>query len=252
MDYKVVLNNIKEEYQNILEDNLVGIYVHGSIALKCFNWDKSDIDFIVVVKERISKDTKLQLMRVTAELNNTAPPKGLEMSVVLQEHCINFQYPTPFELHFSAMHIEWYKHDCDDYCEKMNGIDADLAAHFTIIKKAGIVLCGKAIDEVFAEVPKEYYIDSIKSDIKDAKSSIMDNPIYIVLNLCRVAAYIGQELVLSKEQGAEWALNYLDDRYHDIIKRTVRSYRSDEQMIVKKEEAEEYSDYMLRLIFDDI
>lgn len=249
MDYKVVLNNIKEEYQNILKDNLVGIYVHGSIALDCFNWDKSDIDFIVVIKEKLSKDEKIQLMKVTAELNDIAPPKGLEMSVVLQEYCNNFQYPTPFELHFSTMHIDWYKNDADDYCEKMNGIDADLAAHFTIINKAGIVLCGQSIKEVFKEVPKEFYIDSIKADIKDAKASIMDNPIYIILNLCRVAAYINYGLVLSKEQGAKWALEHIEDKYHDIVKRALYSYQSNNQMTVRKEEAEEYCDYMLRAIF---
>jgi predicted nucleotidyltransferase len=248
--YKVVLSNIKEAYENILKDNLIGIYVHGSIALNCFNWDKSDIDYIVVVKEKLSRETKMRVMKVTAELNDIAPPKGLEMSVVLEEYCNNFQYPTPFELHFSSMHIEWYKNDAEDYCEKMNGSDVDLAAHFTIIKKAGIVLCGQAIDEVFACVPKEYYIDSIKGDIEDAKASILNNPIYIVLNLCRVAAYINHELVLSKEQGAEWGVNHLENKYHYIIKKALRCYQSKEEMIVEKEEADEYCDYMLGQIFN--
>ncbi|OPJ59394.1 aminoglycoside adenylyltransferase domain-containing protein [Clostridium oryzae] len=252
MNYKLVLDKIKEEYSNILKDNLVGIYVHGSIAFNCFNWNKSDIDFIVVVKEKISKGTKLQLMKVTTELNAVAPPKGLEMSVVLEKYCNNFQYPTPFELHFSNMHMEWYKNNADDYCEKMNGVDADLAAHFTVIKRAGIVLCGQAIDEVFAIVPKEYYIDSIKSDIEDAKSAIIDNPIYMILNLCRVCAYTKQELILSKEQGARWGLEHLIKKYHSIINRAMHCYQSNEQMTIEKEEAEGYCDYMLRLIFDSI
>lgn len=139
MDYKIVLNNIKETYENIIKDNLVGIYVHGSIALGCFNWDKSDIDFIVVVKEKLSQDIKLQIMKVTSRLNEIAPSKGIEMSIVLQEYCNNFQYPTPFELHFSNMHVDWYKNNADDYCNKMNGTDSDLAAHFVIIRKAGVV-----------------------------------------------------------------------------------------------------------------
>jgi hypothetical protein len=176
----------------------------------------------------------------------------LEMSIVLEEHCNDFQYPTPFELHFSNMHIEWYKNNAEDYCEKMNGTDQDLAAHFTIIKKAGIVLCGRPIDEVFGDVPKNYYIDSIKSDIEDARTSIMDNPMYMILNLCRVAAYTGNELVLSKEQGAKWGLNYLENKYHDIIKRALHCYQSNEQMIVGKVEAEDYCNYMLNRIFSNI
>lgn len=248
MDYKTVLNSIKEAYQNIIKDNLVGIYVHGSIALGCFNWDKSDIDFIVVVKEKLSQDIKLQIMKATSKLNKIAPPKGIEMSIVLQEYCNNLKYPTPFELHFSNIHINWYKNDPGDYCNKMNGTDPDLAAHFVIIKKAGIVLCGSCIDEVFGDVPKEYYIESIKSDIEDAKTSIMDNPIYVILNLTRVFAYIRYELVLSKEQGAKWALNHVDIKYHDIIKKALICYQSRKQMSVERGEAEEYCDYMLNQI----
>ena len=40
---------IHGEYQTILGDNLVGIYVHGSIAFGCFHEEKSDIDFIAVI-----------------------------------------------------------------------------------------------------------------------------------------------------------------------------------------------------------
>lgn len=164
------------------------------------------------------------IMEATSKLNEIAPSKGIEMSIVLQQYCNNFQYPTPFELHFSNMHIDWYKNDADDYCNKMNGTDSDLAAHFVIIKKAGVVLCGSCIDEVFGDVPKEYYIESIKSDIEDAKTSIMDNPMYIILNLTRVLPYIRYELVFSKEQGAKWALNHIDIKYHDIIKRALSCY----------------------------
>lgn len=68
---------------------------------------------------------------------------------------------------------------------------------------------------------------------------------YIILNLTRVLAYIRYELVLSKEQGAKWALNHIDIKYHDIIKRSLRCYQSIKQMIVEKGQAEEYCDYML-------
>lgn len=145
MDYQIILNKISENYKSILKDNLVGIYVHGSIALRCFNWNKSDIDFLVVVKEKLSNDIKKKLMDITIEINNQAPQKGLEMSIVLKEYCEKFKYPTPFELHFSNMHIDWYNSKPIDYCDKMQGEDKDLAAHFTIIKDVGITIYGEPI-----------------------------------------------------------------------------------------------------------
>ena len=87
-----------------------------------------------------------------------------------------------------------------DYILKMKGTDKDLAAHFTIIKACGIVLYGAGINEVFADVPRDKYIDSIWADIEGARAEILENPVYIILNLCRVAAFLKDNLILSKKQ----------------------------------------------------
>lgn len=248
MNYEEVLKCISKEYKNILRDNLIGIYVHGSIALNCFNFDKSDIDYIVVVNNPLTEDVKLKLMDITIDLNKQAPPKGLEMSIVLKEYCTNFIYPTPFELHFSNRHVDWYNNDSKDYCKKMIGFDKDLAAHFTIIKNSGVVLYGLPINEVFLDVPKENYLDSIKNDIYDAKSEIYDNPMYIILNLCRVLAYVRNDLILSKKQGGEWGISNLDRCYHKIVNDALYSYKTKEIMKVEEEKANTFCEYMLNEI----
>lgn len=86
----------------------------------------------------------------------------------------------------------------------MKGTDKDLAAHFTIIKKYGIALYGMDIEKVFGNVPKEDYIDSIMCDIEEADEEILENPVYIILNLCRVAAFLKDGAITSKKQGGEW------------------------------------------------
>lgn len=248
MDYKMILNCISEKYQKILNENLVGIYIHGSIALGCFNWNKSDIDFLVVVNKELSQDIKIKLIDVVVGLNKNAPYKGLEMSIVLKENCTNFIYPTPFELHFSNMHMKWYLEDSNDYCKKMNGLDEDLAAHFTIINKCGIVLYGLPIEDVFGKVPIENYIDSIKGDVENAKTDIYDSPMYIVLNLCRAAAYIHDNLILSKAQGGLWGISNLESSYNGIIIQALHSYETNEIMSIQNEEADNFCDYMLKKI----
>ena len=54
------------------------------------------------------------------------------MSIVKRSVCRPFVYPTPFELHFSIMHLEWYRKDPHDYIENMKGTDKDLAAHMMV------------------------------------------------------------------------------------------------------------------------
>ena len=68
-----ILQKIKDDYPNILKNKLVGIYVHGSIAFGCFNWGKSDIDFLVVVNEALDQEEKealiLELLKLESSSN---------------------------------------------------------------------------------------------------------------------------------------------------------------------------------------
>lgn len=149
--YKSLIDDFLMRTQHILAENLVGIYLHGSAVMGCFNPEKSDIDLLVVVKDDISFSIKKQFMDMVVELNKRAPQKGIELSIVKEMVSNPFVYPTPFELHFSVAHLDWYQSNPMDYVEKMNGADKDLAAHFTIIYHRGKTLCGKDIAEVLAE-----------------------------------------------------------------------------------------------------
>lgn len=228
MEYNKILNKIASEYQEILSDNLVGIYVHGSIAFGCFNPIKSDIDFIVVVANSPAIEEKEELIKTLLDLSSDAPSKGFEMSLVLLSDCRNFIYPTPFELHYSNAHLQRCKNNLREYCTSMNGIDKDLAAHFTVIKHVGYTLIGKQIPDVFGEVPKENYLDSIKADVEDSKADVIENPVYIILNLCRVLAYKQNGLVLSKEQGGLWGIENLPKQYIALVSKALNNYKSEE------------------------
>ncbi len=252
MEYNTILNRISEEYISILKDNLIGLYVHGSLAFGCFNPRKSDIDFLVVVKNVPTLDEKEKLINVLIELSPMTPPKGLEMSVVRNDICKNFVYPTPFELHFSNTHLERCQENLKEYCETMNGTDKDLAAHFTVVKNAGIVLCGKAIEEVFGNVQKEYFLDSIKYDIENAKEEIYKNPVYIILNLCRVLAYMSESLILSKEQGGLWGGAHLPPRFAPLIQTALKCYQSDENHFFEEPLSLDFCNYMYKRIFANL
>lgn len=234
--------------QSILKENLVGIYLHGSAVMGCFNPNKSDLDFIIVVKDKMDNATKRAYMDMVLELDAKGPAKGIEMSIVTKDACKPFVYPTPFELHFSKMHIGWYQGNPDDYIQKMNGTDGDLAAHFTIIGKRGKCLCGQQIEDVFGSVPVSDYMDSIWDDIAEAKDDIVSNSMYIILNLTRVLAYRKESLVLSKKEGGEWGIENLPAKYHPLITGALQEYTYNEDVTYDMDLAKEYAGYMLEQI----
>ncbi len=243
-----VINSFVEKSKEILQDNLVGIYLHGSAVMGCYNPAKSDIDLIVVVKNSMPDAVKKSFMDMVVELNQNGPAKGIEMSIVKQNYCNPFVYPTPFELHFSVGHIDWYKNDPDDYVSKMKGEDRDLAAHFTIINHRGKCLYGSSIKDTFADVSVQDYIDSIWNDIADAEEEITDNPMYLILNLARVLAYLKDGLVLSKKEGGEWALDNIPEVYYSLLNNALEEYAIGTDLSYDMSSAKDYAKYMMEQI----
>ena len=248
MWYQTLLNRLINDCKEILKENLIGIYLHGSLAMGCFNPLKSDIDVLIVINKTMKENEKRLIMESIVSINKLAPEKGIEMSIVKEEYCNKFIYPTPFELHFSIMHLDWYTMNPDDYIEKMNGRDRDLAAHFSVIKNRGVVLFGKDIDDVFADIPKDAYLDSIRNDIADAEEDIVSNPVYIILNLCRVLAYVKDSKVLSKKEGGDWGLKNVCGKFYNLIMNALECYESDRKMIIDNDLAIEYCIYMKNII----
>lgn len=248
-EYKDLLDDFVEQSRYILTENLVGIYLHGSAVMGCFNSQKSDIDLIIVVKNDISNEIKKQYMNMVVALNPKAPAKGIELSIVKENVCAPFVYPTPFELHFSITHLNWYLSNPDDYVEKMKGTDKDLAAHFKIIYHRGKTIFGKDIKSVFFDVSSEDYMDSIWYDIENAKEDIIENPMYMTLNLCRVLAYKKNQLILSKQEGGKWGMeNIINPDYVHLIADALLEYQTGEAVVPDAVAAKEFAAYMLEQI----
>ena len=232
----------------ILRENLAGIYLHGSAAMGCFQPQKSDLDFIVVVSEPPADTVKREYMDMVLALDAEGPAKGIEMSVVTREACNPFVYPTPFVLHYSRMHREWYLRDPEEYIRKMNGTDKDLAAHFTVILNRGRCLFGLPANEVFGPVPEYAYVDSIWEDVSGAKEEITVQPMYLTLNLARVLAYLKEKIVLSKQEGGNWGLQKLPGKYGPLIRAALHEYGGGTGSVYDPELAEDYAGYMLEQI----
>lgn len=248
--YHDVVDRLVKKTCEVFGGKLTGVYLHGSMAMGCFNPHKSDIDIIVVINSGISDLQKLEFMREIVELKDTAPAKGIEISVVKGEYCKPFVYPTPYELHFSPAHLERYKHSPETYIWEMKGTDKDLAAHFTVINNYGKVLYGEKISEVFGKVPKMDYIDSIYFDVQNAISDIADDPIYVTLNLCRVLAFLRSGRCLSKLDGGRWGIDNLDFGL-DVISKATECYQSQEEMTADIK-TENFVKQMLALICAEI
>lgn len=221
---RAVLECAVSAAREIFGDNLVGVYLHGSLVLGGYNPARSDVDILIVVRHALAQAEKERWIRAVQGVDALCPGGGVEMSVVLERHCRSFVHPMPYELHFSAAHRQRALDNLPGYCAQMRGTDADLAAHCTVLRAAGIALCGAPIAEVFGAVPRADYLDSIRHDLAGAETEMGENPVYVVLNLCRTLAFVREGIVCSKQAGGLWARERVPADFVPLIDAALASY----------------------------
>ena len=222
----LLLDRLLADTRALFGDDLVGMYVHGSLAFGCFRWETSDLDVLVVTRSVPSQAQQEVFLNRLLDYDRQGPGKGLELSLVLEKDCRGFRHPCPDYFHFSHGHLTAIQADPAGFVRRMIGVDHDLAAHFTVTRAVGISLYGPPPAQLFAPVPRADYLDSILRDVEDAREGLVRDPVYFLLNLCRVLAVCREGAVLSKEQGGQWALPRLPDGLRPAVEEALTCYRT--------------------------
>lgn len=204
---------------------VTGIYLHGSLAIGGFNPASSDIDLLVVVRERPESERLYALTRSTLETHARFPAgRDLEFSVVEEGVLRRFRHPAPCVYHYSGAHRERYASDPHYLCADYE--DADLAAQVTVAYERGVALYGPPLRDSYPPVPKRAFLESVWSDVRGAEAEIAGNPVYLTLNLCRVLMFLKTGTVASKKEGGEWAASALPE-WTDVVRPALEAYAGD-------------------------
>jgi hypothetical protein len=218
---------LTQNLTGLLADNLIGVYLHGSLTMHCFNPEGSDLDLLVITKYSIPLDTKRQLAELL--LSTSCAPQPIEINFLPHSVLVPWQYPTPYDYHYSETWREPTQYDLQNggwrHWNAHVLKDPDLAAHITITVHRGISLYGTPIAHVFPLVPRDDYLASILEDVKGALDDIMeDNPVYAILNTCRVYAFLHDGLICSKQEGGLWALAVVPKEIQPVIAMALEEY----------------------------
>lgn len=227
---KLLLKEFVTSFSHYLSDDLLGIYLHGSLAMGSYNPASSDIDLLVVVTQKLTPEQLTDIGTLMMKLSQKITSHGFEMSIVTKDALTHFQYPTPYELHFSDSNKDDFSQGKIRFEEKMT--DPDLAAHFVVTKERGICLYGVPISTLFPDVPKSIFLDSIMKDsewsyknlLKGSDSGTCRVPVYAVLNFCRILVYMEEGRITSKREGGEWALKNVPHTFNPLIKEALKEY----------------------------
>jgi len=225
---QIFINGFIELLKANLNNNLIGIYLHGSLAMDSYFPPKSDIDIIAVVNEKLEPKLAKSLNKSIAKYSNTREAIGdLEFSIITKYIAKNIPKKLPYELHYSISQYEKILND--EICYDMEQYDNDLFSHLMYIKNRGICLFGQSTNEVFGDVDWQFFMASVFEDLDNIlNNNIHKMPIYGVLNICRVLKLIitEEKIVQSKYEGGKWGIEKLPQEYKSLIEKALELYCS--------------------------
>ncbi|RLQ89869.1 aminoglycoside adenylyltransferase domain-containing protein [Planomicrobium sp. Y74] len=244
---KEFLNTLIADIHRLIESPIIGVYLHGSLAMGGFNQAKSDIDLLVVTEAPIGMGTKKKLAAFFLEQSSN--PYPVEVSVLNLAQLEEWKFPTPYDFHFSEYWRERFEQDAErgtTACLDTEGkSDIDLAAHFTILNHRGICLEGQPIHEVFPAVPESDYLTSILDDYEDCLQKIFRDPVYSILNLTRVYWYLKEGKISSKQEAGEWGVMNFHGNFALIAGKALKVYEGEKfEVEFSEDQLMEIRDYI--------
>ena len=210
----------------LLGDGLVGVYVHGSLAMGSYHRERSDIDVLAVVKNKLHPEVREAVAQLFVRLSNMRPvPGDIEATVVQERYARSYEHPMPFEVHYSSEEHDSIAAGEVDYAQDRT--DLDLAAQIMNARERGVRVFGPEARSLFGPVPWFAYINALEADFNWTAERAQSDPLYAILNACRTLYGATQRdlHVLSKEEAARWALDAVPAEFTPLIRNALDTYR---------------------------
>jgi predicted nucleotidyltransferase len=220
-ELRQVLHRFVDEIASQLGENLVGIYLVGSIASGDFDLD-SDVDFLVVTHTELTEASMRSLQEIQIKIHDIDcyPAKHLEGSYISigdlndwnivgeKKLCYFDNGSTTYEqsTHDNQWHVRW------------------------ILRERGITLLGPKPETILQPIPLDEMHDEIKTSMLQIMNVFQDEihrPLsfwnsrfgqsFAVLTYCRMLHTLQTGTVQSKKSGAKWAKEFLEPKWKRLI-----------------------------------
>lgn len=198
------LDKFDRQVKEVLTNNIVGLYLYGSLTYGDFEPGRSDIDLLVIVKESVSREQfkKLKVMHKELEIILTAWTGRVECSYTPREMFGSIIPPGDRPYWGES---EWY----------MATYGNEWIINNYLLQEYGIALYGSPFTKICPHITITDVQVACKHDLtkewiaKLQDDKWLENPHYqscLVLNLCRILHTIENAKASSKSISANWVM----------------------------------------------
>ena len=220
-ELRKVLNAFVEEVAEELSENLVGIYLVGSIASGDFDLD-SDVDFLVVTNIELTEANMKALQEIQIRIHDMDcyPAKHLEGSYISISDLNNWSIVGEKKIYYFDNGSTAYEQSTHDNKWHVRWI----------LRERGITLVGSKPETILRSIPLHEMFAEIKTTMLVVMKLFQDeinSPLsfwnsrfgqsFAVLTYCRMLHTLHTGTVQSKKAGMDWAMQFVDPKWIKII-----------------------------------
>jgi predicted nucleotidyltransferase len=213
--------------RDILGDNLVGVYLRGSLALGDFDPAASDLDFFAVTERRISDAEFAALAALHTRLDHLPNRYAAELEGPYIDRAAARRFH-PGERHPTIGRGEpltWHEHGSNWVLERW------------AVREHGIILLGPHPTTLIDPVTPDNIRAAVRHRLPDwaAWANQPNNPdwhssrghkAYVVETMCRALCTLATGELASKPQAVAWALANLPEPWRATVERS-RAWQND-------------------------
>lgn len=196
----------------VLGEELVGVYIHGSLALGGFRPGQSDVDFLVATERDLPSETVEELGALHVKLGDRLDGSYLPLAVFRRFDPERVMHPH-IEARGGRLIVDHH--------------GGETSIYRYVLRKCGVTLYGPPpqtlIDPVGADQLRQGVRDLVGDWTVDGEPLFAEPWYrrYMVYTMCRVRYTLASGEVTSKPAAAEWALGRVEPSWHELIRRAV-------------------------------
>lgn len=232
-DVNAILIILLQEIHNTLFDQLVGMLLHGSLAIGDFNPDTSDIDYLVVTKDEISEHGMSSLVTMHSRITSIDSKWSSELEGSYIPRSAVRRYD-PADCHHPRLER--------GETLRIRSHDSDWVIQRHVTYHHGVVMAGpppkELIDPVLPDELRVAVLDlmwwwelQLADTMRIQKSGYQT---YAILTMCRILYTLEYGTVVTKPTAAHWATDSLGDRWSALIGQALQ-WRSGTAMAMLEE-----------------
>ena len=214
----------------VLREDLVGAYLHGSAVLDGLR-PRSDIDVMAVSARRSAPDQKRRLVGRLLEISGrdpaASPPRPVELTIVVLDEIRPWRYPPTMDFQYG----EWWRDefaagDTEPWPSRTN---PDVAPLVKMVLLGGATVFGLPAQDLFKAVPDHDLSAAMTDAVAEVSRDIDGDSRNVVLTLARIWSTVATGTIRSKDGAADWALPRLAPEAQAVLLRARNIYLGTEK-----------------------